>query len=98
MDWKSSGVEDLNPIVFLENKNDISEVELAGGFNPSEKYARQVGSFPQVSGENYFRNHHLVKVTPNKTPLQFESISYQRWPDGSWYSFNSPAKMMVFYI
>ena len=23
---------------------------LVGGFNPSEKYARQIGSFPQVSG------------------------------------------------
>ena len=24
--------------------------ELVGGFNPFEKYARQIGSFPQVSG------------------------------------------------
>ena len=24
--------------------------ELVGGFNPSEKYARQIGSFPQFSG------------------------------------------------
>jgi len=24
--------------------------QLGGGFNPSEKYARQTGSFPQVSG------------------------------------------------
>jgi len=23
---------------------------LVGGFNPSEKYARQIGSFPQVPG------------------------------------------------
>ena len=25
---------------------------LVGGFNPFEKYARQIGSFPQVKGEN----------------------------------------------
>ena len=25
---------------------------LVGGFNPSEKYARQIGNLPQVSGEN----------------------------------------------
>ena len=24
------------------------KVDLVGGFNPSEKYARQIGSFPQV--------------------------------------------------
>ena len=25
------------------------EINLVGGFNPSEKYDRQIGSFPQVS-------------------------------------------------
>ena len=25
---------------------------LVGGFNPFEKYVRQIGSFPQVKGEN----------------------------------------------
>ena len=24
------------------------KIRLVGGFNPSEKYARQIGSFPQV--------------------------------------------------
>jgi len=35
---------------------------LVGGFNPSEKYARQIGSFPQV-GMNIKKSlscHHLV--------------------------------------
>ena len=42
---------------------------LVGGFNPSEKYERQIGSFPQVSGwkfKKYWRNHHLVK---NQQPI-----------------------------
>ena len=31
---------------------------LVGGFNPTEKYARQIGRLPQFSGENnkYFEN------------------------------------------
>ena len=37
-------------------------VSLVGGFNPFETYARQIGSFPQVSGWHYqtgLWNHHL---------------------------------------
>ncbi len=34
---------------------------LVGGFNPSEKYARQIGSFPQVG----------VNMKKNKTTTQF---------------------------
>ena len=35
---------------------------LVGGFNPSEKYDRQIGSFPQVGVEikKYLSCHHLV--------------------------------------
>jgi len=28
----------------------LIQQQLVGGFNPSEKFARQIGSFPQVSG------------------------------------------------
>ena len=41
---------------------------LIGGFNPSEKYARQIGSFPQFSGWKLktIWNHHLaIDVHPN---------------------------------
>ena len=34
---------------------------LVGGFNPSEKYARQIGSFPQIG---IFWNHHLDLTKP----------------------------------
>ena len=36
---------------------------VGGGFNPFEKYARQIGSFPQGSGWTLKKNwnHHLVK-------------------------------------
>ena len=41
----------LDVFLYLENKakalQEIHE-ELIGGFNPFEKYARQIGSFPQV--------------------------------------------------
>ena len=39
--------------------------ELVGGFNPFEKYARQIGFiFPKFRGENkkYLSCHHLMKV------------------------------------
>ena len=29
----------------------LAEISLVGGFNPFEKYARQMGSFPQVGGK-----------------------------------------------
>ncbi len=32
--------------------NTLSKMKLGGGFNPSEKYDRQIGSFPQGSGWN----------------------------------------------
>ena len=37
--------------------------KLVGGFNPCEKYARQIGSFPQVGVKiKNIWNHHLEKV------------------------------------
>ena len=40
-----------------------------GGFNPFEKYARQIGSFPQISGwkfQKYLSCHHLDTSDPSK--------------------------------
>ena len=34
----------------MVNKVDISWWFQVGGFNPSEKYARQIGNLPQFSG------------------------------------------------
>ena len=42
----------LSNIFFLflfQNSNSLN-IYLVGGFNPFEKYARQIGSFPQGSG------------------------------------------------
>ena len=37
---------------------------LVGGFNPPQKYARQIGSFPQVGVKiKHIWNHHLEKKT-----------------------------------
>ena len=45
----------------MEKKTSYSQTLLVGGFNPSEKYARQIGNLPQV-GMNikHIWNHHLV--------------------------------------
>ena len=43
----------------------MSSAELVGGFNPFEKYARQIGSFPQVG----------VKIKKNELPPPSESLS-----------------------
>ena len=41
LDWKNSPN--------IEHDSKIHQkTNLVGGFNPSEKYARQIGSFPQV--------------------------------------------------
>ena len=41
---------------------------LVGGFNPFEKYARQIGNLPQIGGENkkYLSCHHLVDFNTSK--------------------------------
>ena len=51
--WASIKVfkSDINrcPIAILKKKSvSPSKKKLVGGFNPFEKYARQIGSFPQV--------------------------------------------------
>ena len=41
----------------------LKRLILVGGFNPSEKYDRQIGFiFPKVRGENkkYSKHHHLA--------------------------------------
>ena len=43
---------------------------LVGGFNPCEKYARQIGPFPQVGmKKNNLWNHHLAWVLESKEPV-----------------------------
>ena len=49
--------------VKLKQKNTKSlSYVLVGGFNPSKKYARQTGSFPQFSGWKFQKNgnHNLA--------------------------------------
>ena len=41
--------------------------------HPSEKYACQIGSFPQVGVQNNIWNHHLDKISPQNTPLTWNS-------------------------
>ena len=40
--------------VFLQQEDTYHclQTYLVGGFNPFERYARQIGSFPQARGEN----------------------------------------------
>ena len=38
-------------------------MDLVGGFNPSEKYARQIGSFPQVR-VNILKKYKKMKPPP----------------------------------
>ena len=51
--------------------------KLVGGFNPFEKYARQIGSFPQVGEENKKNlwNHHLENHI---------GIYWTKWPHFTW--------------
>ena len=34
-------------VIFISTKKQIQEMLVGGSTNPSEKYARQIGSFPQ---------------------------------------------------
>ena len=44
--------EHFSQVYFGKNSSWILK-KLVGSFNPSEKYARQIGSFYQFSDENY---------------------------------------------
>ena len=58
----------------LPTKNSLKSLEdyLVGGFNPVEKYARQIDSFPQVGvKKKIVRNHHPVILW---IPLVFSQI------------------------
>ena len=46
-------------------------MDVVGGFNPLEKYARQIGSFPPVGGEN---KKHLKP--PPRDSLLFEGCPW----------------------
>lgn len=48
----------INSLVFWKSHKRL----VGGGFNPFEKYARDIGSFPQGSGrkQKYLEIHHLV--------------------------------------
>ena len=55
---------------------------LVGGFNPSEKYARQIGFiFPNFRGENKksLSCHHLASMKPNGRTSRAPSPSGQCW-------------------
>ena len=50
-------MEHVSDVIFFPEKKNLSLKNkkpfgdfLVGGFNPTEKYARQIGSFPQGSG------------------------------------------------
>ena len=45
---KSAGKQELHFGTLHNQKNNLGNLLLVGGFNPFEKYARQIGSFPQV--------------------------------------------------
>ena len=51
------------PQAGLQNVNSTFPM-LVGGFNPSEKYARQIGSFPQIGMTNQknISNHHPAMI------------------------------------
>ena len=52
-------------ILMVEKKLPV----LVGGFNPFEKYARQIGNLPQIGVKiNNIWNHHLVNHTSDPPP------------------------------
>ena len=55
-----------------QNQTDLRKkrTEQVGGFNPSEKHARQIGSFPQIRGKN--KTH--LKPPPSEVFFFFEVI------------------------
>ena len=55
--------------------NPINYDKLVGGFNPFEKYAREIGSFPQVGpgeNKNSVWNHHLANYQPQLVDAGFQ--------------------------
>ena len=55
------------------------DVYLVGGFNPSEKYARQIGSFPQVGAKiKNVWNHHPAMIS-NDSPSCNNKTSTRWW-------------------
>ena len=55
---------------------DESHGRLVGGFNPSEKYARQIGSFPQI-GMNIKKICHKPPTTQFFFPLKNHGLNKQ---------------------
>ena len=53
------------------HNKDRSNFKLVGGFNPFEKYARQIGSFPQGSGWKY---KIFELPPPSKAPQNFSQF------------------------
>ena len=52
--------------------------KIVGGFNPSEKYARQIGSFPQIGMKikNVWNHHPVLICTLSLVLPCFRCISY----------------------
>ena len=52
-------------------------IKLGGGFNPIEKYARQIGSFPQIEVKmKNMSNHHLDGILMVWICLEIPSNPY----------------------
>ena len=81
-------IEDPVPWSFLPNPVDGSEIRLSSWhFNPSEKYARQIGSFPQIRmnlpessrGVKFVPlNHQIFELPPpsiSDSPPEFDRVS-----------------------
>ena len=53
---------------------------LVGGFNPSEKYDRQIGSFPQFSGWKKNKSETTTLITlPESLKLTFSHLQMDGW-------------------
>ena len=69
------------PPCFIQPMNQPKS--LVGGFNPIEKYDREIGSFPLGSGwkfQKYLSCHHL-------------GVSKNRVPQNGWFIMEKPIKM-----
>ena len=61
----------LNFSAEFEKCNIATLLSIVGGFNLSEKYARQIGSFPQVGikVKKYWNHHLVVPMNCNNGPF-----------------------------
>ena len=57
------------------------QIYLVGGFNPFEKYARQIGNLPQIGVKikNIWNQHPVIHQIPSTPQLLFWSTSKVNW-------------------